>query len=150
MPQLELPKGTKRPSGRTGVFWLSMLYLIGLGALAAAYLVEWIDPRSEIGSLPTPVLWFGALGAVLLSLTGVFDHPYDWDNGYLLWHIAQQFVGAALAMVAVLIVIAGILAAGSNPDPASGPNRTSDIFYYLVAFLVGSEKNLPASGQAAG
>ena len=137
MPQLGLTKGAKRPSGRTGVFWLSMLYLVGLGVLAAAYLADWIQPRGEIGSLPTPVLWFGALGAVLLSLTGVFDHPYDWDNGYLLWHIARPFVGAAVAMVAVLIVIAGILAVGSNPDPVSGPNRTSDIFYYLVAFLVG-------------
>jgi hypothetical protein len=114
-----------------------MLYLVGLGFLAGAYLGGWIDPRSEIGALPTPVLWFGALGAVLLSLTGVFDHPYDWDNGYLLWHIARPFVGAAVAIVAVLMFIAGILAAGSNPDPASGPNRTSDIFYYLVAFLVG-------------
>jgi len=127
----------KRPSGRTAIFWLSTLYLVALGVLAAAYVAEWIDPRHQIGALPTPVLWFGALGAVLLSLTGVFDHPYDWDDGYLLWHIARPLVGAAVAVVAVLIVIAGILAVGSNPNPASSATRTTDIFYYLVAFLVG-------------
>jgi hypothetical protein len=120
------------------IFWLETVYLIGLGVLGAAYVVDWIDPRSEIGALPTPVLWFGALGAVLLSLSGVFDHPYDWDDGYLLWHIARPLVGAAVAVVAVLIVIAGILAVGTTPDPApSTVAKTTDIFYYLVAFLVG-------------
>ena len=134
-------------SGRTIVFLLSTVYLIGLGVLAVAYVEEWITPRHEIGSLPTPVLWFGALGAVLLSLTGVFDHRGDWDNGFLPWHISRPLVGAAVAVIAVLIVIAGILATGTQPgaeatgtEPAAGAttaNTTKNIFYFLVAFIVG-------------
>jgi hypothetical protein len=133
----QMTSGLNRPSGRTAIFWLEIFYLVGLGVLAAAYLTDWIDPRHQIGSVPTPVVWFGALGAVLISLTGVFDHPYDWDNGFLLWHIARPLVGAAVAVVAVLIVVAGILAVGSDPSPASSATNTTDIFYYLVAFVVG-------------
>jgi hypothetical protein len=82
----------KRLTGRTAIFWLEIVYLLGLGLLAAAYLEGWFEPREHIGSLPTPVIWFGALGAVMLSLTGIFDHPYDWDDKFALWHVCAQFL----------------------------------------------------------
>lgn len=126
--------------GTTGwrrvVFWVSMLYLVGLGFLGVAYVADWIHPRHHIGALPTPIFWYGALGAVVLSLTGVFDHAKNWDNSYVLWHIARPFVGAAVALVAVLIFISGILAVGL--DPATAKDKTThDIFYWVLAFIVG-------------
>jgi len=32
--------------------------------------------------VPVGVPWFGAVGAVLISLTGVFAHEHDWDPNY--------------------------------------------------------------------
>src|SRR5438034_694155 len=76
--------GSARVSkGRTAVFWLSLLYLMGLGLVAWLHFTDRLELPGEIGSMPTAgVLWFGALGGVLLSLSGVFDHPYDWDPSY--------------------------------------------------------------------
>jgi hypothetical protein len=82
------------------------------------------------------VIWFGALGGVLISLAGVHDHRYDWDDRYLNWHVVRPAVGAAVAAVAVLIVQAGILAVGSQPEPTTtGPGK--DVLYYIIAFVSG-------------
>jgi hypothetical protein len=129
-----------RLGGRAALFWLSLLYLLGLGVVAWLYFTDRLSLPGAVGSEPTAgILWFGALGGVLLSLSGVFDHPYDWDDAYRLWHIARPFVGAAVGLVAVLIVQAGILAVGQ--DPTQAPTRSESaskfILYYLVAFLVG-------------
>jgi hypothetical protein len=61
------------------------------------------------------VPWFGALGAVIISLTGVFEHEHDWDDSYWPWHVARPLIGAALGVVSVLILQAGVLAVGSTP-----------------------------------
>jgi hypothetical protein len=54
-----------------------------LGAFVVSYRVDWIEPRRDFfGPVPFLVPWFGAVGAVLLSLKGVFDHRYDWDIEY--------------------------------------------------------------------
>jgi len=117
--------------------------------------------------MPVGVPWFGALGAVLISLTGVFEHEQDWDASYWPWHVARPLIGVAVAVVSVLILQAGVLAVGSTPIPsastptptaASGqatptptptppasstqnqttnPKIPTNLLYYLVAFLVG-------------
>src|SRR5205814_7605200 len=86
------------------------------------------------GPLPVGVAWFGALGAVLISLTGVFEHEHDWDASYWPWHVARPLVGVAVGVVSVLIMQAGILAVGSTPTKTDVPKN---LLYYLVAFLVG-------------
>lgn len=129
------PSGRKKLStGRAVIFWLSLLYLLGLGVLAWLHFTGRLRLPGEIGSMPTAgILWFGALGGVLLSLTGVFDHPYDWDPGYRLWHVARPFVGAAVGLVAVLIIQAGVLTISQNPTKSG----SQFALYYIVAFLVG-------------
>jgi len=112
-----------------------MLYLFALGVLAVLYFTGEIDPRDRIGTIPTPVPWFGALGAVLVSLTGVFEHYADWLPSYRFWHWARPFIGAAVAVVAVLIFQAGVLAVGEDLEPEAG--TTKDILYYVIAFFVG-------------
>jgi len=131
------PNGSAQPSrGRTAVFWLEVLYLLGLGAVAWLYFTDRLKLPGAIGSQPTAgVLWFGALGAVLLSLSGVFDHPHDWDPAYRLWHVARPFVGCPVGLVAVLIVQAGILTIGQNPTPDKSASKF--VLYYIVAFIVG-------------
>jgi len=68
------------------VFWLQILYLLALAALAVLYFTETIRVRHFVGTVPTAVPWFGALGAVLISLTGVFTWCENWDVCYRYWH----------------------------------------------------------------
>jgi RsiW-degrading membrane proteinase PrsW (M82 family) len=131
-----MSNGTVKAPGRTAVFWLEMFYLLGLGAIAWFYFTDRLKLPDAIGSVPTSgILWFGALGGVLLSLTGVFGHTDDWDPSFLQWHVARPFVGAAVGLVAVMVIQAGILTLGQNPTPNKDASRF--VFYYVVAFLVG-------------
>ncbi len=128
-------------SVRTSVFWIQIVYLAALAGIASAYfagaLPGWLsNPQGAALSVQPGVLFFGALGGVLLSLEGVFQHRRDFDATYLFWHIARPIVGASVAVVAVLIFLAGVLAVGGVP---SGGATTADknLLYYVVAFVVG-------------
>jgi len=119
---------------RWHIFCVQIAWLVGLGILAGLYFVQGLL-HIKLGSLPVGVVWFGALGAVLISLTGIVEHAGDWNPEFNLWHLSRPLVGAALAVVAVLILQAGVLATGTKPSaPAEVPQN---LLYYLVAFLVG-------------
>lgn len=123
----------KRPT----IFVVQILFLVGLGALAVIYFSHrWPSDLNSLGSIPIGVVWFGALGAVLISLTGVVEHAADWDGRLYLWHLSRPLMGAALGVVAVLILQAGVLAAGT-PLTAETPGAPKNLLFYLVAFLVG-------------
>jgi len=121
---------------RWHIFCVQVAWLIGLGILAALYFEGPVKSQLgwslhiTLGSVPVGAVWFGALGAVLISLTGIVEHAGDWDPSFDLWHLSRPLIGAALAVVAVLILQAGVLAAGKEPS-------NSGLLYYLVAFLVG-------------
>lgn len=128
------------PAGsRRIVFWIEMTFLLVLSVTGWLYVTNgmpsWLKPPVALGSMPVGVPWYGALGGVAISLTGVFEHRYDWDSRYFFWHVGRPFMGAAVAIVAVLIIQAGILAAGV--EPANPDGSTRNLFYYIVAFLVG-------------
>ena len=122
---------------RSGIFFVQVFWLIALGAAAVVYFLGyWPLQLVRLGSIPIGVVWFGALGAVLISLTGIVEHANDWDTGFNLWHLSRPLVGASLAVVGVLIIQAGILASGTPPASAT-PEVPKNLLYYLVAFLVG-------------
>ena len=139
--------------GRTAIFIVQVVWLVVLGTVAYVYFADrnLIPLGDSLGSVPLAVVWFGALGAVLISLTGIVEHAHDWDESFALWHLSRPLVGASLAIVGVLILQAGILAVGSSPNVTVGSSAnatagasstmTGDIpknlLYYLVAFLVG-------------
>src|SRR5438105_7359138 len=117
---------------RPGVFIVEVVYVLGLWGVALLYLVHSIHPRHTIGNMPTAVAWFGALGAVLISLVGIFEHPVDWDPRTAEWHWARPIVGASFAVVSVLILQAGILSVGADPH---NPGKSLALSY-IVAFVV--------------
>jgi IPT/TIG domain len=121
---------------RKTTFSIALLYLLVILALGLLFFVKrsflFFVPDS-FGPVPVGVPWFGALGAVLISLTGVFDHKHDWDNSYWPWHVSRPLIGIGLGVVSVIILQAGVLAVGSTPQP----NVPANLLYYLVAFLVG-------------
>ena len=121
---------------RTQTFKMALAYLLALLILGVLYALTVLSfmPDTFV-SVPVAVPWFGAVGAVLISLTGVFEHEHDWDDNYWPWHVARPFIGASLGVVSVLIFKAGILAVGSTPSPS--PSIPNNLLYYVMAFLVG-------------
>jgi hypothetical protein len=112
---------------RKTTFYLALGYLTILLIVGVLYFLKhlfFLPCTNMFGPVPVGVPWFGALGAVLISLTGVFDHEHDWDESYWPWHVARPLVGAALGVVSVLIMQAGILSVGATPIAAPTPTPT--------------------------
>jgi len=57
-----------------------MLLIVGMAYFVRPDLFTGVP--ALLGPLPVGVIWFGALGAVLISLTGIFEHHIDWDPTY--------------------------------------------------------------------
>jgi len=116
------------------MFGMELGYLALLAGLAVAWGTSATLRRPFQASgegLPVPVLWWGALGAVTISLDAMFRHARDWDRRLEPWHVARPAIGAILGAVSYLIFVVVLQAAGS-------PSRTHEpLIYYLVAFLVG-------------
>jgi hypothetical protein len=128
--------GADRPAPR----WLLVLefgYVVALALVAVLYgqllglrqLVP--DP---VGPIPIGVPWWGALGGVTISLTGIFRHRRDWDDTLDNWHIARPLLGAIMGSVGFLIFIVVIRSTGTNLSARATAGRP---VYYLVAFLLG-------------
>jgi hypothetical protein len=128
-------------------FWLGVIYLSMLVTVAIMYMGNFYGVKDRIpvilgGILPIGVPWFGAIGAVVISLEGLFQHSRrgDWDPTYSYWHLARPLFGAVLAIVAFFIFLLLIAAAGQTPAFAT-PHRKSPaidlVVYYVIAFLVG-------------
>src|SRR3954471_3525368 len=120
--------------GRKPIFFIALSYILLILTLGLLFFVrrEWLvflPPTLTFGPVPLAVPWFGALGAVLISLTGVFEHDSDWDPGFWPWHVARPLIGIGLAVVSVLIMQAGVLAVGSTPDSPTNPPK--NLLYYL-------------------
>jgi hypothetical protein len=116
------------------VFLLGMFYMIVLLASAIAYFS--IAPirnalPAQWAFIPIAIPWWGALGAVTISLYGVFFHSMKWNPSFNFWHVARPFLGAVLGTVSYLIFIVVINATGAKA------NTNGNAVYYLVAFLVG-------------
>lgn len=111
-----------------------MGYLFLLFAIFIAYEESvWLRTNipARLGQLPVGTIWFGALGAVMISHTGIFLHRYDWKSGFEEWHVARPFLGAVIGPIGCLLLIVIIDAANRH---ASSPDPT---FYDVAAFLVG-------------
>jgi hypothetical protein len=138
------------------LFVLELTYLLVLLGLAFAYALHYQPftvtlPRlgtvsvpalrdvlpPTVASVPISIPWFGALGAVLVGLYGVFGHGHrDWQRRYNLWHIARPFTGSALAMVAFMLFVGVIRAVGVSLNLAA-PNAPGKLIYFTLAFIVG-------------
>lgn len=97
--------------------------------------------HDKIGHMPLGVPWFGAVGAVIISLSGAVYHRSNWDPSWNLWHYCRPLIGATMAIVSWLILQSGILAVGVNPDKTV-TGTPANILYYLVAFVVGYREDV--------
>jgi hypothetical protein len=133
-----------RMSSRTAVFFIQIVYLVALGVFVTCYRVQWIEPRRDFfGPVPFLVPWFGAVGAVLLSLTGVFTYTgEEWNTDFRFWHWSRPLIGGVVATVSVLIFQSGILAVGGQLPNNAHTSTTKNLLYYLVAFIVGYREDV--------
>ncbi|MGH9100946.1 MAG: hypothetical protein ACRDV8_12055 [Acidimicrobiales bacterium] len=89
---------------------------------------------ASLGPVPLAVPWWGALGGITISLTGLFKHSDSWERRYETWHIARPIMGAIMGSVGYLIFIVVIRSTGASAPTTTG---TGGAAFDLVAFLVG-------------
>jgi len=136
------------------LFALELISLLVLGLVAFLYALHYAPFTFTFGSLghvtiptfrdmlppavagvPISIPWFGALGAVLTGLYGIFDHGHrDWQRRYNAWYVARPFTGAALGTVAYIIFVGVIRATGLQP---STQDSVGKLVFYALAFIVG-------------
>jgi hypothetical protein len=118
------------------MLWLQLSYIVILVGISLAY-ANLSGLRSVIhdpaGPVPLSVPWWGALGAVTISMTGLFRNRNRWDASFNLWHISRPVIGAIAGSVGYLIFIVVIRSTGANPSGTA----PSSVVFDLVAFLVG-------------
>jgi len=131
-------------SSRAGIFVIQLVYLLCLGVFVIMYRAGWvIDVRRDFfGPVPFLVPWFGAVGAVVLSLSGVFEHKRDWDPEDCYWYWSRPLIGGVTSTVSVLIFQSGILAVGGDLPNTAHNTATKNLLYYLVAFVAGYRENV--------
>jgi hypothetical protein len=120
-------------------FYIAILVILLIGRQAHWLWLERI--QNPIGGIiPLGVPWFGALGAVTVSIYGIVTNSHRWDTRWNLWHLARPVIGAILGTVAYLIFIGVIQATGTTPSAvgsASGNDSIKLITYLVIAFVVG-------------
>ena len=82
-------------------------------------------------NMPLSVLWFGALGGVMVSLYSIFVNR-DWRNPFNLWHAFSGIIGAIYGLISFLIIVVLI-----NSTTISNNFNKSSLAYDLIAFLLG-------------
>ena len=56
---------------------------------------------ANLGPLPAGVVWFGAIGAVMVSLYGIFLYNQKWDTSYNYWHYCRPLFGAVTGSIGI-------------------------------------------------
>jgi hypothetical protein len=116
------------------IFGLAVTYLVLLMALFIVYATS-SSFRSDIpehfGQLPVGVAWFGATGAVIASLYGIFVHNQAWDKSYNYWHYCRPLFGAITGSIGALIYLVLLNLGSTTAIKVDNPT------FYVVAFVLG-------------
>ena len=144
---LDPTPNTEPKSPKTGValwtkdtiFRISMAYAIAMLVVAVVHRCGVIDLFEMKDFLvPMSIPWFGAIGAITISLQAVFERRDDWDSSYNYWHVARPLVGAVLGIMSFLILSVIVTLAGSTaPSPDAAPTIANMNIYHVLAFIVG-------------
>lgn len=113
---------------------LAVAYLAALIALFLTYaMVAWLRAHlpAHLGQLPVGVVWFGATGAVMASLYGIFVYNQKWDTTYNYWHYCRPLFGAVTGSIGALMYLV-LLHLGSASIVKVDP-----LTFYVVAFVLG-------------
>ncbi|MHB8394346.1 MAG: hypothetical protein ACYDC5_07570 [Candidatus Dormibacteria bacterium] len=113
---------------------LAVAYLAALIALFITYvMVAWLRSHlpANLGTLPIGMVWFGATGAVMSSLYGIFLHNQEWKTSYNYWHYCRPLFGAVTGSIGALMYLV-LLHLGS-----ASIVKVEPLTFYVVAFVLG-------------
>jgi IPT/TIG domain len=95
-------------------------------------------PATGPDSMISPVefslraMWFGALGGIVISLKGVYDHCCargEWDQCFDLWHFGRPISGALSGLITLILLL--------SVNPNSSPSQPA---VYAIAFIFGTQE----------
>jgi hypothetical protein len=116
------------------IFIFALAYLIALIALFVTY-ASWSSFRTHapasFGQIPVGVVWFGAVGAVIASLYGIFMHNKEWKLSYNYWHYCRPLFGAITGSIGALIYLVLLNLGNTSAVRVDRPT------FYVVAFILG-------------
>jgi len=124
---------------RTGIFAYD-LGIIALLIVIGALYIEFSVAKELVKSTTYALLplalesaWFGALGGVIISLKGVYEHSTGtdaWDGSYNLWHLGRPVSGAIAGLMTVVLLMV----------INSGGGNLSTPVVYAMAFIFGTQE----------
>jgi hypothetical protein len=125
---------------RTLIFAYNLAVVLVLAVLAVLYFRcvgmqttdEWLKLLQHY-QLPLKCLWFGALGGVVISLKGVYDHPASassgWSDDFDLWHFGRPVSGAITGVITFVLL--------HVINPSADPSAP---VLYAAAFILGTQE----------
>jgi hypothetical protein len=116
---------------RIFVFELSYLILLIIVFFVYSSSETFRNALPQLGPIPIQVAWFGAVGAVLSGLGGVYFHNQSWNPSYDFWHYSRPFVGAVVGGVGSLLFYVSVSIGTKNKVI---PNTLT---FEAVAFILG-------------
>jgi hypothetical protein len=116
------------------IFFFAVGYTVGLVGIFVAYVSSEAfrsNAPSSFGQIPVGVVWFGAIGAVLASLYGIFVHNQDWDPSYDYWHYCRPLCGAITGSIGSLLYLVLLNIGNTSAVKVDRPT------FYVAAFVFG-------------
>jgi len=124
---------------KDAIFWISVAYALLAFFVLVLYQLNLLGIGGIKFSVPPAIPWFGAVGAITISLQAVFERRGDkWDSTFNYWHLGRPLIGAVLGIMSFLILSVIVALAGSRPpSPDDAPNVMNVTIFEVLAFIVG-------------
>ena len=122
------------------IFVIAILYAVLMLVIAWLHRTGKFDLfETKEFLVPLSIPWFGAIGAIIVSLQAVFERRgEDWDPTYNHWHIGRPIIGAVLGVMSYLILSVIVTLGGSTPpSPEQAPTIANLNIFHVLAFVVG-------------
>src|SRR5215471_5178296 len=122
------------PHGRMAIFAYDLgvvTLLIFVGAMYLWY-PGFLKLEPDSYRLAIQSMWFGALGGVIISLKGIYDHSTGadgWDASFNLWHIGRPVSGAVAGLMTVVLLMV-----------VNANGKLSDPVVFAAAFIFGTQE----------
>jgi hypothetical protein len=127
---------------RRSIFVYDVVVVIALLIVAVVYIRAaakggyWLAPPTKdeaaLVEIALRALWFGALGGIVISLKGVYEHCShrgEWDDCFDLWHLGRPLSGALTGLITLVLLLA------INQD-----SRPNEAVVYAIAFIFGTQE----------
>jgi hypothetical protein len=132
-------KAAPKPApSKSNCGWRGAIFVYDLVIIFALLGVAWIYVHGVFNltqndniNIAIRSMWFGALGGIVISLKGVYDHCCDrgdWDECFNLWHVGRPFSGGLTGLITLVLLL------------AINQNAPNEPIVYSIAFIFGTQE----------